>query len=178
LSVSPAPATSAKSCVSLVSGSVALNVPTVVPAGSFSSTWDCDSAMSVGGSLTSPTSIVSVRSTERAGVPSSVARTRMEYVRLASKSKTSFVLSVEPAITNDALSPSPAPLTSSKAWVCIASWSTAASVPTVVPAGWFSSTVSCDSVTSLGTSLTSPTVTANTLSSVARTRIEYDRLAS
>src|SRR2546421_11779352 len=48
LSIEPTPATSAKVKVSPASGSVADNVPTVVPAGCFSATTNADSSIPVG----------------------------------------------------------------------------------------------------------------------------------
>ena len=63
-------------------------------------------------------------------------------------------------------------------WVSPASTSVVASVPTVVPAAWFSGTVLVDRAMSVGPSLTLLTVIVNTFSnvsgplSVVRTRIE------
>ena len=63
------------------------------------------------GSTTSVTSIVNACSADRAGLPSSVTRTRTVYDESVSKSKLAAVRSVSPTIAKEALSSDPAPAT-------------------------------------------------------------------
>ena len=101
--------------------------------------------------------IVIVNASSRARPHWSLARTRIEYDCLVSKSKLAFVSSRAPSIWNEELSVSPAPLTSENVNVAPRSGSVAPSVPTSVPAGWFSATDAFDSVRSVGAWLTTKT---------------------
>ena len=162
LSALPAPATSVYVNVSPASTSVVESAPTVVPAAEFSATVAKPSAMSVGASFSSVTVIVNCFSVLSA--PESVDLTLMLYELFVSKSKTAVVLTFAPAITNDALSVSPAPATSVYVKASPASTSVVDRAPTVVPAAEFSGTASEPNPMSVGASFSSVTVIVNALS--------------
>ena len=119
------------------STSVSLANTLIAVAGS-SSTTVLVSSTATGGSSTSVT--VTVRAFSTDSPPESVARTRTDRVGVVSKSRETAVRSWLPATVNAPLSAEPAPATSVKVWGSPGSGSTAASVPTAVPAGWFSAT--------------------------------------
>ena len=73
---------------------------------------------------------------------------------MASRSNAAAVRSVLPSSVNDALSSLPRPATSAKLCGSPASGSVADSVPTAVPAGWFSATLSLERPMPVGARLT------------------------
>ena len=158
------------------SGSVADSCPTAVPIAWFSRTVEGESAMFVGGLFSTTSVIAIVNAFSNARPRRSVARIRTEYELLVSKSKTAFVFSVAPVIWKEALSAPPAPGTSANVWLSPESWSLADSVPTVVPAGWFSATLVFESAMSVGawsTTTKAVSVAPHSAGSPARRRLPF-----